>query len=206
MAISKSLRKKKQAAGFALIETLVAIFILAIGLLGAAALLAQLSGNSNVSRYMSTEALLASEKLDDLNRLPSIDPAIAITAGNSAGSLTADTTATVTVGAVTETVDYFDQVQISSGDGSMVETVSGKDAAGNPVFTTTTHAPDGTVNVVTTNGPPAPTPDMLTFSRRWIIEQNVPGLPAASRRITVLVSLQNVSGRGVANFQTSMVR
>jgi prepilin-type N-terminal cleavage/methylation domain-containing protein len=204
METSKSRRKAKASAGFALIETMIAIFILGVGLLGAAALLAQLAGNSTRSRYMSTEALLASEKLDDLNRLPSIDPAIAVTAGNSAGSLNADLTASVTVGAVTETVDYFDTVQISSGNGSMVETVSGKDPLGNNTFTSTTHAPDGTVTNVISTTPPPGTGDMLSFKRRWIIEQNVPGLPVESRRITVLVSLENGTTRD--QFQSSMVR
>jgi hypothetical protein len=155
---------------------------------------------------MSTEALLASEKLDDLNRLPDLDPAILVTAGNSAGSLTADTTASVTAPDGTPlTVDYFDTVAISSGNGSIVETVSSKDAAGNTVFITTTHAPDGTITIS------APTPtapvgggDTLLFKRRWIIEQNVPGLPPKSRRITVNVHLPDV--RGAVNFETSMVR
>ena len=202
MAISKSLRNKKCQSGFALIETMIAIFILAVGLLGAAALLAQLSGNSTTSRYMSTEALLASEKLDDLNRLPPSDPAIAITSGNSAGSLISDKTDTVTVGATSQSVAYFDTVQISSGDGAMVETVTGVDAAGNATFQTITHSPDGTVTP--TNTAPAPAADMLVFKRRWIIDQNVPGLPVSSRRITVLVSLQN--SVKAANFQSSMVR
>lgn len=183
---------------------MIAIVILAVGLLGAAALLAQLAGNSSTSKYMSMEALLASEKLDDLNRLPPQDPAISVTVGNTAGDLANDQTASVTVGATTETVDYFDTVQISSGDGSMVETVSGKDPLGNTIFTTTTHAPNGTVTDVVTPAPPAATSDMLSFRRRWIIEQNVPGLPAESRRITVLVSLQNGTAR--EQFQASMVR
>ena len=130
MAMLKSRRKARRTAGFALIETVIAISILAVGLLGVAALLAQLGGNSTQARYMSTEALLASEKLDDLNRYPYGDPGIAVVAGNSAGSLTADTSATVNNGVLPpEQVDYFDTVSISSGNGNMVETVSGKDAA-----------------------------------------------------------------------------
>lgn len=188
-----------------MIETAIAISILAIGLLGVAALLAQLAGNSTTSRYMSTEALLASEKLDDLNRYPYNDPAIAVTTGNSAGSLAADISATVTAnGLPPEVVDYFDQVQISAGDGNMVETVLGRDASGNPQYTTTTHAPDGTIK--TNKGPSAPvgTGDMITFSRRWVIEQSPAGLPAGVRRFTILVSLQN--GTAPATFQASMVR
>ena len=203
--MSKLRRKHSRSAGFALIETVIAISILAVGLLGVAALLAQLGGNSTRSRYMSTEALLASEKLDDLNRLPYGDPAIAVTNGNSAGSLTADVTNTVTVGAFPpQVVDYFDQVRVSAGDGNMVETVSGLDVNGNAVFTTTTHAPDGSIKVTTAPSAPAPTPDMLVFARHWVIEQNVPGLPAGVRRFTVLVTLVNPVVP--ATFQSSMLR
>ena len=188
-----------------MIETLIAITILAVGLLGVAALLAQLAGNSTQSRYMSTEALLASEKLDDLNRFPINDPAIAVTNGNTAGSLTADITDTVTAnGLPPEVVDYFDQVRISSGNGNMVETVLGKDAAGNPEYTTTTHAPDGSISISKSPTPPAGTSDMLTFSRRWVIELNPANQPAGVRRFTVLVSL-NTPTKPV-NFQATMMR
>ncbi|HKD83091.1 MAG TPA: prepilin-type N-terminal cleavage/methylation domain-containing protein [Candidatus Angelobacter sp.] len=205
MAMLKSRRKARRNAGFALIETVIAISILAVGLLGVAALLAQLGGNSTQSRYMSTEALLASEKLDDLNRYPIGDPAIAVPTGNSSGSLTADTNATVNNGVLPpEQVDYFDTVSISSGNGNMVETVSGKDASGNPTFITTTHAPDGSITTSTSSTAPAQASDTLTFSRRWLIEQNVAGLPAGVRRFTVLVSLKVPAFP--TTFESSMLR
>ena len=205
MGLSKLRRKTRRTSGFSLIETVVAISILAVGLLGVAALLAQLGGNSTQSRYMNTEALLASEKLDDLNRYPYNDPAIAIPTGTTAGSLTADTTATVTAnGLPPEVVDYFDQVRISSGNGSMVETVSGKDAGGNPQFTTTSHAPDGSVTITQSPTAPTPTSDQLTFSRRWIIENNVANLPAGVRRFTVLVTLRDPAFP--STLQASMLR
>lgn len=205
MAMSKSHRKARRQGGFALIETLIAITILAVGLLGIAALLAQLAGNSTQSRYMSTEALLASEKLDDLNRYPINDPAIAVPNGNTAGSLTADTTDTVTAnGLPAELVDYYDQVWISSGNGNMVETVLGRDVNGNPEYSTITHAPDGSITITKSPTAPAATSDMLTFSRRWVIELNPANQPAGVRRFTVLVSLNTPTKP--ANFQATMMR
>jgi Tfp pilus assembly protein PilV len=205
MEISKLRRSAGRQGGFALIETTIAISILAVGLLGVAALLVQLGGNSTTSRYMSTEALLASEKLDDLNRYPYNDPAIAVPNGATAGSLTADTTATVTAnGLPPEVVDYFDQVRISSGKGDMVETVLGKDVNGNAQYTTTSHAPDGTITTTKTTAAPAASADTITFSRRWVIEQNPTGMPAGVRRFTVLVSLQSVPIP--ATFQATMLR
>lgn len=205
MEISKLRPNRRRKSGFALIETMIAISILAVGLLGVAALLSQLAGNSTTSRYMSDEALLASEKLDDLNRYPYNDPAIAVPNGTSAGSLSTDTTATVTAnGLPPEVVDYFDQVRISSGNGNMVETVLGKDVNGNAQYTTTAHAPDGTITVTKSATPPAVTTDTMTFSRRWVIEQSPAGMPAGVRRFTVLVSLQ--SAPVPTTFQASMLR
>lgn len=205
MEISKLRPNRGRQGGFALLETVIAISILAVGLLGVAALLAQLGGNSTASRYMSDEALLASEKLDDLNRYPYNDPAIAVPTGTTAGSLTTDTTATVTAnGLPAEVVDYFDQVRISSGNGNIVETVLGKDVNGNAQYTTTSHAPDGTMSVVKSASPPAGSADTITFSRRWVIEQNPAGMPTGVRRFTVLVSLQSVPL--ATTFQASMLR
>lgn len=205
MEISKLRRKTRSKAGFAMVEAIIAIAILAVGLLGIAALLAQLGGNSTKSRYMSTEALLASEKLDDLNRLPYGDPAIAVPNGNSAGSLTTDVTDTVTVGAFPpQVVDYFDQVWVSAGNGNMVETVSGLDVNGKTVFTTTAHAPDGSIKINASPTAPTPTPDTLVFARHWVIEQNAAGLPAGVRRFTVLVTLVNPVLP--TTFQSSMLR
>jgi Tfp pilus assembly protein PilV len=206
MEISKLRRSTGRQGGFALVETMIAISILAVGLIGVAALLAQLAGNSTTSRYMSTEALLASEKLDDLNRYPYKDPAIAVPGGNTAGSLTADTTATVTANNLPpEVVDYFDQVRISSGNGSVSETVLGKNAGtGNAEYSTTTHAPDGSITLSKSASAPAATSDMITFSRRWVIELSPSGVPAGVRRFTVLVSLQSTPVPAI--FQASMLR
>jgi hypothetical protein len=87
----------------------------------------------------------------------------------------------------------------------MIETVSGKDVNGNTEFTTTTHAPDGSITVAKAANPPAATSDILTFKRFWVIEQSPSGLPAGLRRFTVLVSLQTV-GPVPTTFQASMLR
>lgn len=65
---ARSIRKEGDQ-GFALIEVMFAIMILAFGLLGLAALLAQLTGTTTQSRYLGAEVMLASEKLEDLNQL-----------------------------------------------------------------------------------------------------------------------------------------
>lgn len=202
MSMSHSPHKGRRQHGLSLLETIIAIVILGVGLLGAAALMAQMSGSSVQSRYMSTESLLASEKLDDLNRLPSTDPAVTVNAGgNSAGSLTADVTTVQTVGAVTETVPYFDQVQISSGNGAMQEVITSTDATGALGYTITTHLPDGTAQSTFSATSPVLLGDALTFQRRWIVENDTP-VPH-SRRITVRVTLQ---APGNPSFQSSMVR
>jgi prepilin-type N-terminal cleavage/methylation domain-containing protein len=194
--------RRARERGFSLIETMIAIAVLAVGLLGAAALLAQMAGTSVQSRYMSTESLLASEKLDDLNRLPRTDPAVTVAVGTTtAGNLTADVTALQTVGANTETVAYFDQVQISSGNGAMQEVISTTDAAGVVGYMITTHLPDGTANSSFSPTAPVLSEDTLTFKRRWTIENDTP-VPH-SRRITVRVTLQ---APGNPSFQSSMVR
>jgi prepilin-type N-terminal cleavage/methylation domain-containing protein len=199
-----SRRNSRGNAGFTLAETMVAMVVLTIGLMGAAALMSQMVNDSGHSRYMSTASMLASEKLEDLNRFPASDPAIAIPGGNTAGSLTADASQSVTVGAVTENVDYFDVVQLSSGNGAISETSSGKDAAGNSVFSTITHQPDGTVVTAVTAALPPVSSDTLIFNRRWVIEKDLP-VPGV-RRITVLVTLTNPVLAPTVTFQNSMVR
>ncbi len=195
-------RKPKLASGFTLIETLVAMFIMAVGMLGVAALMSQMSSTSVKSRFMSAESLLASEKLEDLSRVPADDPTVQAQ-GGTAGSLTADQSQSVTSGGITEQVDYFDTVQLSSDSGSIVETTTAPNGTGGTNYTTTTQGPNGEINVATSNSPTSSS-DMVTFKRRWVIEQDVP--IAGVRRITVMVSLQNPLAGQQSTFQMSMVR
>jgi|SRR5947209_7808922 len=196
MEISLLHRKQRRQRGFTLIEVLVAVFILAFGLLAAAAMLAQMAVTTNQSRYMSTEALLASEKLEDLNRYPASDPAVA--AGGSVD---------VTVAGL---AGYVDQIQVSAGasasaNGDIIETTTGTDSTGAANYTIVRHSPNGTATSQTITGtPPAPTADMIVFDRRWQVEQDVP--VTGVRRVTVVISLHNPGKAGQALFQMSMVR
>lgn len=99
--------RRKGGSGFAMVEVLFAVFILAFGLLALAALLAQLFGNSTQSRYLGTEVMLASEKLEDLNQLDynTYKP----TSLAPGGSLIANNP------------NYFDQVQISNRSGIIAD-------------------------------------------------------------------------------------
>jgi len=112
--------RKKGDDGFALIEVMFAIVILAVGLLGLAALLAQLSGSTTQSRYLGSEVMLASEKLEDLNQLDY--NAYKTTSLAAGGSLVANN------------ANYSDQVQISSRSG-MVNDPTGPAAAANDMLT-----------------------------------------------------------------------
>lgn len=178
--------KGSRQRGFTLIEMMVSVLILTIGLVGTAALMSNSVNMGAHARFVSTAALLASEKMEDLDRYPDNDPNI-----TPGGSLAADITG------------YSDAVQISTSNGSIFETTTS-----NGVTTLYTQNPDGTV--VPTQGAalPAATPDMLTFDRRWLITPSptVGGnVITGAVQITVLVTLNNQSLKPPVTFQTSLV-
>jgi prepilin-type N-terminal cleavage/methylation domain-containing protein len=189
METSQSLRKplkRSRQQGFTLIETMVSILILTVGLVGTAALMSNSVNMGAHARYVSTAALLASEKMEDLDRFPDNDPNLA-----PGGSLTADIT------------KYSDSVQISTANGNINEVTTA-----NGVTTLYTQKPDGTVVVTSGASLPAATPDMLTYDRRWLIVAN-PTVGAntitGAVQITVLVTLTNQALKPVVTYQTSLV-
>lgn len=192
-------RSNKQLRGFTLLEVLVAIAVLSIGLMATAALISRTLQDTTRARQMNLAAVLASEKLEDLSRWPAADPHVAVPAGGTAGSLTADLTADVVVGPSVTRVNYYDDISEGLSPGSFSETVSGiEPGTGAVVYTTTTHSPDGSVTTSVSNS----SPTEITYKRRWLIEadQPVPGV----RRITVVVT--NMDPVRPIRFQMSTVR
>lgn len=192
--------KKRVQRGFTLIEVLGAIFILSFGMLALAGFMSQMSVSTNQSRYMQAAAFLASEKLEDLNRINNQDPAMQ-TAG---GSLTSNISPTTFSNG--EVFAYNDQVLISTDDGVASEVIAGASNTGVTGYWTISSTPNGTSSSVWTAGTPAVSSNMLIFQRRWTIEINAP--IANVRRVTVLVTLASPTATGgrAANFQVSMVR
>jgi type IV pilus modification protein PilV len=177
-----SLRKSRRDAGFTLIETMVAILILTIGLFATASLMSTTVNTTSRSHLMSTAAMLASEKLEDLDRFDKADPSVV-----AGGSLAADT------------ANYFDNVQISVDNGLISETTS---TTG--VSTSYVQAPGGNITVTQGAGLPAPTSDTLTFDRRWVVLANTP--INGVRTVAVLVTAKGQFIQPPVTFQMSMVR
>jgi prepilin-type N-terminal cleavage/methylation domain-containing protein len=192
-------KSNKTQRGFSLVEALVATIILSVGLLAAASLMTRTFTTSMESKDTSIATMLCSEKLEDLARYPSADAHVNA-GGGVVGDLNNDIVQNVTVGLVTSTINYYDDVFINTGTGTLSETRTGLDpVTGSPNFTQTDVAADGTVTTTVTAGSP---PGQPTFKRRWMIEDNQPinGL----KRITVRVTA--MTGTRPATFQMTMVR
>ena len=194
-----------------MLEVIVALFVLTVGLVSVAALAGTMMTTSNRSKYMSVQATLASEKLEDLSRWPPDSTRVCVPTGNpSVGSLTSDILQTTTCGLGSDSIAYYDDVNInfangtsdcaSSTGGCFAETVTSQ-SGGTTEYTTTYHSPDGTI----TNSTSTTAPANMSFHRRWIIEANSP--VTGVRRVTVLVTLETTNMQpSNATFQMSMVR
>jgi len=188
--------------GFSLIEVLVSITILAIGVLAVAAMVTSTVSMGTRARYMNMENILASEKLDSLNKLPSSDPNVACT--STCGSLSGGTCAGS---------DYCDQVTVNQAGGADYETQT-EIVNGSPVTTTIVHTASGCVGTPVACNVAAPAGTGSTFTRRWMITANptlgeVGGgaaIATGTRRVTVLVTLNGTSASAPVSFQLSMVR
>jgi hypothetical protein len=185
---------------------MVALCVLSVGLLSVAALFAATIKGTAGTEYMTQAATLASEKLEDLNHYPSSsDPHVYVAPGGTAGSITSDTTANVTISGVTTPIDYYDEVFFSPTQGTVSETSSGLDSSGNVQYSTTVNQPNGIVPPPQLSSSRAALiAGSIYFKRRWVIEQDQP--IAGVKRVTVWVTLENLSIAPNVQFQMSIIR
>jgi Tfp pilus assembly protein PilV len=218
---------RDRSGGFTLIEVIIATAILFIGVSAMAALAAVMLTRGRQSKYLNVASTLASEKLEDLNRWDRNAQQICVQPGDtSEGSLTTQVTnpSISCTGEAPGSMNYYDQVSIdvasssssagcgNGGNGCFAETVASV-TAGVTSYYTTYHAPSGTIpsNPDGTSNPVNTTsvPSNMTFNRYWMIE---PGPTVAgttltgTRRITVRVTLSDLSIQPPVSFQMSLVR
>src|ERR1700730_13180608 len=182
------------AAGFTLVEVLIAMFILTVGLTAMASLVAQSLNGTERARYLGLATTLVSEKLEDLNHWPAANPHVF-----AGGSLTAD--------AALSAINYYDDVDLSNTNGYVSETIASNPGTGT-VYTKVIHNATRDVDTSATTVPPTGS-GIIAFHRRWLIEADpvVNGITlTGSRRVTVLVTLTNQAVKPAVNFQMSMVR
>jgi Tfp pilus assembly protein PilV len=188
METSQLLLKRNRQVGFSILELLIAITVLAVGLSAMAALVASSLAGTEKARFMALSTTLASEKLEDLNRWPDIDPHVA-----TGGSLTSD-------GSV-GTVRYYDDIDLSNTTGQVSETIATTSG-----YSSVIHKSTG--EVIPSSNTAAPSGSgTIGFHRRWLVEADpvVNGITlTGSRRVTVSVSSQNITPP--VTFQLSLVR
>lgn len=184
-------RNPDGAGGFSLLEIMIAITILVIGLSAMASLVAQTLGGTERARYTGLATTLASEKLEDLNRWPSVDPHVA-----AGGSLTSNS--------ASGSLNYYDDIDLANTTGQVSETVSSTSGT----YTSVIHNATGYVQSNSNTSAPSGS-GIVAFHRRWLIEANpvVNGITlTGSRRVTVLVTLTNQAVKPAVSFQMSLVR
>lgn len=204
-------RNSRTTAGFSLIEVMVALTVLVIGLIGVAALIGNLIASGGKTRYVNIANVLASEKLDDLNKWPCSESQNGtvtcddnITPG---GSLTGPT-------ACGANDNWCDQVTVSESSGADYETQTQYNADGTINTTTIVHTNTGCVDTPANCGVAAPSTGGSTFTRRWLItaDPTITGTDGTTktvtggRRVTVVVKMNSVSAQNAVSFQMSMVR
>ncbi|HTU35552.1 MAG TPA: prepilin-type N-terminal cleavage/methylation domain-containing protein [Candidatus Acidoferrum sp.] len=199
----------KSRNGFTLIEVMVSIVILAIGLLSVAAFVTSTVAMGTRARYMNQANVLASEKLDDLNKLPSTDPNLSCTGAPASGTVCGS----LTGGAACSGSDFCDQVTVNEANGADYE-IQTENVNGTLTTTTIVHTDTGCVGTPASCGVAAPANAGSSFTRRWEITYDPsinevgggPTTATGTMRVTVLVTLNGGSNGIPVTFQMSMVR
>jgi hypothetical protein len=107
---------------------------------------------------------------------------------------------TVACSGTSQTVNYFDDVQISESNQGVCETVDGVSG-----YTTTCHEPNGAIYKPAVSATPyTANAGAIAFHRRWSIEMDQP--ITGVKRVTVLVTLTNGYVQPGVSFQLSAVR
>lgn len=188
------------ARGFTMAEVVVSIAILSVGLMAVALLISRTLNSGTRARYENMASVLASEKLDNLNKWPANDPNV--TPGGALGGGAACAAGNT----------YCDQVTVSESNGADYETQT-QDVNGVPTTTTIVHTSAGCVDTPANCGVAAGLPGGSTFTRTWLITLDPtitsaggPTVVAGVRRITVLVTLDDGTFKPPVTFQMSMVR
>lgn len=183
-------------------EVLVAIAVLAVGLMAIAALITRTLVSGTRARYLNMASILASEKLDSLNKWPASDPNV-----TPGGTL-------LPAGVCAGGSPYCDTVTVSESGGADYETQTQSLPDGTLSTSTIVHTSAGCVGTPAACGIAGQLAGGSTFTRQWWITLNpvvtsIGGAPSVAnntRRVTVLVTLNDGSIKPPVKFQMSMVR
>jgi len=186
-----------------MLEVAVSVAILSVGLLGIALLVTNMVTMGSTAKYMNMANVLASEKLDNLNKWPSNSWNV-----QPGGSLTGPSVCAA--GDI-----YCDQVAVSETSGADYETQTQYNDDHTITSVTIVHTSAGCVNTPAVCGVANPPAGASTFTRRWLITLSPTVSPVGggagqtitgAKRITVLVNLTTQLTKTPVSFQMSMVR
>lgn len=176
----------KNAAGFTMIEAVIAMMVTVVGLVSIAGMFTLAMRTNASSRNFTTATTFAQDKLEQLGaasfqRL--VDPSRMTANPNSHGSDDAYAVGSLEYDAsAADGSYYFDKLVIAGRDDVEPE---GTVTVVNPNGTAETRRPDGTI--VTGNPFDA---DRISYSRRWVIVSSNEENPA-DRRLTIAVRVKS---------------
>jgi type II secretory pathway pseudopilin PulG len=174
------------AAGFTLVEAVIAMLVSIVGLVALAGTFALAMKTNSTSQNLTTATSLAQDRLEQLETIAFqrlADPARMIPNPNSKGSNDG-----LMVGSLDSDVQasdgtyYYDKIILAGPNDIQPE---GTITVAKPDGTAETRRPDGTV--IQSN--PFP-PDRASYSRRWVILSSTEADPV-DRRLTVAVRVRN---------------